>query len=42
MELNKTKAIVGVPRPWSYFLYNYFFNVHPILSIIIEIGNYKI
>ena len=24
MELNKTKAIVGVPRPGPYSLYNYF------------------
>ena len=42
MELNETKAIVGVPTPGSYSLYNYFSNVHPILSIIIEIENYKI
>ena len=42
MELNETKAIVGVPRPGSYSLYNYFSNAHPILSIIIKIENYKI
>ena len=42
MELNETKAIVGVPRPWSYSLYNYFTNVHPLLIIIIKIENYKI
>ena len=42
MELNVTKAIVGVPRPGSYSLYNYFFNAHPILSIIIKVENYKI
>ena len=24
MELNETKAIVGVPTPGSYSLYNYF------------------
>ena len=42
MELNETKAIAGVPRPGSFFLYNYFSNVHSILSIIIEIENYKI
>ena len=42
MELNETKALVGVPRPGSYSLYNYFSNAHPILSIIIEIENYKI
>ena len=42
MELNETKAIVGVPRPGSYFLYNYFSDAHPIISIIIEIENYKI
>ena len=42
MELNETKAIAGVPRPGSYSLYNYFSNTHQILSIIIEIENYKI
>ena len=42
MELNKPKVIAGVPRPGSYSLYNYFTNVHPILSIIIKIENYKI
>ena len=42
MELNKTKAIVGVPMPGSYSLYSYFSNVHPILNIIIKTGNYKI
>ena len=42
MELNKTKAIAGVPRSGSYSLYNYFSNAHPILSMIIKIGNYKI
>ena len=26
MELNKTKAIAGVPMAGSYFLYNYFTN----------------
>ena len=36
MELNETKAIVWVPRPGS------FSNAHPLLSIIIEIENYKI
>ena len=42
MELNKTKAIAEVPRPGSYFLCNYFTDAHPLLSIIIEIENYKI
>ena len=42
MELIKTKAIAEVPRPGSYSLYNYFTNAHPILIIIIKIGNYKI
>ena len=42
MELNETKAIVGVPKPVSYFLYSYFSNAHPILNIIIRIENYKI
>ena len=42
MELNKTKAIAGVPKPRSYSLYNYFTNAHPILIIIIKIVNYKI
>ena len=42
MELNETKAIVGVPWPGSYSLYNYFTNTHPILIKIIKIENYKI
>ena len=42
MELNETKAIAGVPKPGSYWLYNYFPNTHPILSIIIKVENYKI
>ena len=42
MELNETEAIAGVPRPGYYSLYNYFSDTHPILSIIIEIKNYKI
>ena len=42
MELNETKAIAGVPTPGSFSPYNYFTNAHPILSIIIEIENYKI
>ena len=42
MELNKTKAIAGVPSMGLTPLYNYFSNTHPILSIIIEIENYKI
>ena len=42
MELNETKAIAGVPMLGSYSLFNYFTNVHQILSIIIKIENYKI
>ena len=42
MELNETKAIVGVSRSGSYSLYNYFSDAHPILNIIIKIENYKI
>ena len=42
MELNEIKAIVGVPVPGSYSLYNYFSDAHPILGIIIKIENYKI
>ena len=32
MELNKTKAIAGVPRPGPYSLYNYFTNAHHIIK----------
>ena len=42
MELNETKAIVRVPRPGSYSLYNYFSDTHKILNIMINIENYKI
>ena len=42
MELNESKAIVGVPKPGSDFLYSYFSNAHPILNIIIKIENYII
>ena len=34
MELNKTKAITGVPRPGPHSLYKYFTNAHPLLSNI--------
>ena len=37
MELNETKAIAEVLTPGSYSLYNYIYNAHPLLSIIIEI-----
>ena len=30
MELNKTKAIVGVPRPGPYSLYKYLTDAHPL------------
>ena len=42
MELNETKAIVRVPMPGSYSLYNYFTNAHPLLIIIIKLKNYEI
>ena len=42
MILIQSKAIVGVPRPGSYFLYNYFSNAHRILNVVIKIENYKI
>ena len=42
MELNKTKAIAGVPTAGSYYLYNYFTDTHPSLIIIIKLKNYKI
>ena len=42
MELNKTKAIVGVPKPGSYSLYNYFTNAHPLISNISQGKNNKI
>ena len=42
MELNKTKAIAGVPIPWPYSIYNYFTNAHPLISNINERENYKI
>ena len=34
MELNKTKAIAGVPMPEPYSLYNYFTNAHQLISNI--------
>ena len=42
MELNKTKAIAGVPSPGPYSLHNYFTNAHPLISNISERENYKI
>ena len=42
MELNKTKAIAGVPKPGSYFLYNYFTKTQSLISNISERENYKI
>ena len=27
-------AILGAPRPWSYFLYIYFSNAHPLIYVI--------
>ena len=34
MELNETKAIVGVPRPGPTSLYKYFINTHPLIGNI--------
>ena len=34
MELNKTKAIAGVPKSAPYLLYNWFSNAHPLISNI--------
>ena len=42
MEFISTKAIVGVPAPGTYFLYNYFPNTHPLFHVIIAIKIYKI
>ena len=42
MELNKTKAMAGVPRPGPYSLYNYFTNAHPFISNISKGKNNKI
>ena len=42
MELNKTKAIAGVPRPGPYSLSNYFTNAHPLINNISKGKNNKI
>ena len=42
MELNKTKAIVGVSRLGSYSPHSYYTNAHPLYCTIIKLGNYKI
>ena len=42
MELNKTKAIAGVPRPGPYSLYKYFTNAHQLINNISKRENYKI
>ena len=42
MELNKTKAIAGVPRLGPYSLYNYFTNAHPLISNISKEKSNKI
>ena len=42
MELNKTKAIAGVPMPGPYSLYNYFTNAHSLISNISKGKNNKI
>ena len=42
MELNKTKAIAGVPRPGPTSPYKYFINTHPLIGNISKEINYKI
>ena len=42
MELNKTKAIVGVRRPRHTSLYKYFINAHPLIGNISKEKNNKI
>ena len=42
MELNKTKAIAGVPTPGPNSLYKYFINAHPLRSNISKEKNIKI
>ena len=42
MELNETKAILGVPRPGPNSLYKYFINTHPLISNISKGKNNKI
>ena len=42
MELNKTKAIAGVPKPGPFSLCNYFTNTHPLISNISKGKNNKI
>ena len=42
MELNKTKDIEGVPRPWPYSLFIYFTNTHPLISNISQGKNNKV
>ena len=34
MEFFQNNAIVGVPTPGPYYIYNYFSNTHPIFCII--------
>ena len=42
MELNKTKAIAGVPMPGPISLYKYFINAHPLIGNISKEKNNKI
>ena len=42
MELNETKAIVGVPRPGPTSLYKYFINTHSLIGNISKEINNKI
>ena len=34
MEFFQNNAIVGIPKPGPYYIYNYFPNAHPIFCII--------
>ena len=34
MEFFQNNAIVGVPKPGSYYIYNYFSHAHPLFYII--------
>ena len=33
MEFSQNNAIVGVPRPGPYYIYNYFSDAHPIFYV---------
>ena len=42
MDFFQNNAIVGVPRPGPYYIYNYFSNAHPIFCIIYNLKFDKI